>query len=96
MLAQALQELEAKLKALEEDLVGIRRYVEILEQDNIAMQAVIKKKNMVVSGHDNLLNLFEAGFHVCPFHFGELRDGDCLFCMTFLDREELSQPADGD
>lgn len=91
MLTQALLELEAKLKALEEELAGIRRYVEILEQENITMQSVIKKKNMTVSGHDNLMNLFEAGFHVCPLHFGEIRDGDCLFCMTFLDRDELTE-----
>ena len=89
MLAQALLELETKLKALEEELAGIRRYVELLEQENLTMQEIIKKKNMSVSGRDSIFNLYEGGFHVCPFHFGEIRDGDCLFCTTFLDREEL-------
>lgn len=88
MLGQAILELEEKLKAMTSELATIRRYVEQLEEDNITMQNIIRKKNMSVSGHSNLVSLFEAGFHVCPSHFGELRDGDCLFCASFLEREE--------
>lgn len=87
MLGQAILELEEKLKAMTDELATIRRYVEQLEEDNITMQNIIRKKNMSVSGRSNLISLFEAGFHVCPSHFGELRDGDCLFCVSFLDRE---------
>ncbi|MEG0873696.1 MAG: initiation control protein YabA [Clostridiales bacterium] len=91
MLGQALLELEEKIKAMGDELATIRKYVEQLEADNISMQAIIRKKNMAVSGKSNLLALFDAGFHVCPSHFGEVREGECLFCVSFMEKEKLKE-----
>lgn len=89
MLAEAISELEAKLKAMEDELATIRHYVERMEQDNASMQTIIRNKNMQISGKANLLALFDAGFHVCSAHFGEMRDGECLFCASLLDKDAL-------
>lgn len=89
MLAEAISELEAKLKAMQDELATIRHYVERMEQDNTSMQTIIRNKNLQISGKANLLALFEAGFHVCSAHFGEMREGDCLFCASLLDKEAL-------
>ena len=89
MLAEAISELEAKLKAMEDELATIRHYVDRMEQDNTSMQTIIRNKNLQISGKANLLALFEAGFHVCSAHFGEMREGDCLFCASLLDKEAL-------
>lgn len=89
MLAEAIGELEAKIKAMAEELETIRHYVERMEQDNASMEAIIRNKNLRTSGKANLLALFDAGFHVCSAHFGEMRDGDCLFCASLLDKDAM-------
>ena len=91
ILAQALLELEEKCKAMSEEIAMVRKYVEQLEADNASMQDIIRKKNTAVSGKSNLEALFNAGFHVCPANFGQLRDEDCLFCSAFMKQEAIKE-----
>lgn len=37
--------------------------------------------------YDNLGRIYRQGYHICPAAFGQLRSGECLFCIAFLERE---------
>lgn len=96
MLAEAIDEIAEKLRAAADELETIRVYVERMEQDNASMKEIIRKKNMQTSGKANLLALHGAGFHICSSHFGEMRDGDCLFCGSVLDKDAMKDDETGD
>jgi len=38
-------------------------------------------------GYEQLGRIYHEGYHVCPVAYGEPRQGGCLFCIAFMEKE---------
>lgn len=97
-----MKALEARVQELLSEIKNMKNVVEVLETENAKLrQQLILMYDLQdnddagsggspkrVTGRQNLVNLYGQGFHVCNIYFGQLREGECLFCAAFLRREQ--------
>ncbi len=87
---EALIRLESQVQGLLEELQEVKMHVYALEEENERLRANVFQKEKIEGhdNHDNLMKLYEEGFHICPMHFGESRGfrEECLFCHAFLSK----------
>lgn len=90
LLMEELQFLKMRAYALEDENEKLRNeimdvYEYYLKESGDTKQRPAKKQGQ---GFENLVRLYNEGFHICNMHFGQFRsDGDCLFCMGFLKKK---------
>ena len=72
----------------------LSRRIEELESQNSILQERLLKSGVKSEGLENLKSLYKEGFHICHAHFAEPRDEECLFCLSFFNREGVDLSGD--
>lgn len=88
---EELQVLTNDFQRMKNTVYNIYKENEKLKEENHNLKKLVfakeeeEESDKAGDGHDNLARLYQEGFHVCHFNFGEARESDCLFCMGLID-----------
>jgi len=98
-ISRYLLELGERLEELQQELKKVREWVLALEEENRQLRKELERRlspsaasppeegpGVASSGCASLQRLYEEGFHVCPYSFGQRRQGDCIFCVALLEQ----------
>ena len=79
--AEALEQ-NASLRLENDKLRDRLSHFSQMEESDPSSKAISSRK-------ENLENIYEDGFHICTFFYGQRRENneDCAFCMELLYRE---------
>ncbi|WP_092472570.1 initiation control protein YabA [Desulfotruncus arcticus] len=91
-LLNEIKGMKSLVETLETENEKLRRQLALLygvnEPEDAGNAGTISPGREKVTGRQNLLNLYDAGFHVCNLYFGQSRFEGCLFCAAFLRKDQ--------
>lgn len=84
----------AEVDALKKHLQGVIDENTQLRLENSKLRERLTKEEKIDHkssnvGKENLENIYEDGFHICTFFYGQRKDDDqpCMFCQELLNRD---------
>ena len=87
-LMNELKEIQEEMTTLLGKLGDLQQKVDSLETQNLKLLDRLNEKTIMNEGDENLMNLYNEGYHICPTHFAKSRDGEpCLLCMAFIEKQ---------
>ena len=99
-LVEKLKMIETEFQKLSVEIKQLKSMASRLEKENARLQKELVAVYHTVhlneteedynsfgaNSQNRLETLYKEGFHVCNLHFGQFREGECLFCMALLQR----------
>lgn len=89
---RTLQELKSIIRDLIIEVGELRERVDRLENKPDPVRLDMPRLSPAPlsiegEGYENLGRIYQEGYHVCPHAFGVAREGECLFCLAFMEKE---------
>lgn len=77
--------IKEEMLVLLDRLEDLQQQVDSLETQNLKLLDRVNETTIMNEGDENLMKLYNEGYHICPTHFAKSRNGEeCLLCMAFL------------
>ena len=84
-LKNEIREIKDEMLALINRLEDLQQKVDSMESQNIRLLDRVNENDILNEGDENLMKLYNEGYHICPTHFAKSRGGEeCLLCMAFI------------
>ncbi|HEL0242228.1 TPA: DNA replication initiation control protein YabA [Streptococcus equi subsp. zooepidemicus] len=86
----------AEIEAMKKQVQGLVEENTILRLENTKLRERLSQlehenlaKTSSKQGKDHLEGIYNEGFHICNFFYGQRRENDeeCMFCRELLDRK---------
>ncbi|HZK18212.1 MAG TPA: initiation control protein YabA [Clostridia bacterium] len=87
-LGNEIQQLKQMAVRLEKENIRLQKELAAVYHGNAANDNGEDCNSGEIDGKNRLVDLYKEGFHICNLHFGQFREGECLFCMALLQRKE--------
>ncbi|HZJ84122.1 MAG TPA: initiation control protein YabA [Syntrophomonadaceae bacterium] len=90
---RTVQELKTIIRELILEVGDLKERITILEKDllsykePVAVTPIPQNESLEGESYENLSRLYKEGYHVCHMAYGQVRQGDCLFCIAFIEKE---------
>ncbi|VTS36591.1 DNA replication initiation control protein [Streptococcus pseudoporcinus] len=94
--SQSLMITLADIEAMKKQVQGLVEENTVLRLENTKLRERLSQleyetlaKAPSKQGNDHLEGIYDEGFHICNFFYGQRRENDeeCMFCRELLDRK---------